>query len=192
MRKIITASSALALLGLATAFAPAASAQGTAEMCNPVLDSSNEAVLAAASGSLVLHSGSVPCPPQVTAAPPAPAPAPAPAPSLADSVYFVFFDFDRSTITPAAQDIINTVVSDFRRNNAAGVSVVGHTDTSGAPAYNQRLSERRATAVRDALVRGGVPANAVTTAGRGEEQPLIATGDGVREPSNRRAEIRFR
>lgn len=192
MRKIITASSALALLGLATAFAPAANAQEAEEICNPVLDTTGETVFATVSGEAVIHTGSFPCPPQAEPVAAAPAPAPAPAPSLADSVYFVFFDFDRANITPAAQDIVNTVVTDYRANQAEGVNVVGHTDTSGPPAYNQRLSERRATAVREALVRSGVPGGSVDTTGVGETQPLIATGDGVREPSNRRAEIRFR
>jgi OmpA-OmpF porin, OOP family len=192
MRNIITASSAFALLAFATAFSPAAQAQGTAELCNPVVDSTGDPVNSVGSNRLVIHNGTVPCPPQVTAAPAAPVPAPAPAPNLADSVYFTFFDFDRATITPAAQDIVNTVIADFRRNQANGVNVVGHTDTSGPPQYNQRLSERRATAVRDALVRGGIPTGTVSTSGLGETQPLIATGDGVREPSNRRAEIRFR
>ncbi|HSK39203.1 MAG TPA: OmpA family protein [Arenibaculum sp.] len=190
MRKIITASSALALLGFATAFSPAANAQGAEEICNPVLDSTGDPVIATLGGDVVIHNGSFPCPPQ--AEPVTAAPAPAPAPSLADSVYFVFFDFDRANITPAAQDIVNTVVTDYRSNQAQGVNVVGHTDTSGPAAYNQRLSERRATAVREALVRSGVPGDTVDTSGVGETQPLIATGDGVREPSNRRAEIRFR
>ena len=121
----------------------------------------------------------------------APAAAVPPAAPLANAVYFVFFDFDKSAITPAAQDILNTVVSDARRTNASRLNVVGHTDTSGSPAYNQALSERRASAVREALVQRGVPAGQIATRGVGESQPLIATGDGVREPSNRRAEVRF-
>jgi OOP family OmpA-OmpF porin len=196
VRKLFTASSAFALVALATIAAAPASAQtvDAQQFCNPVIDSTGDSVVAAVTPGVVRHLGTVPCPPQAAAATPAPAPAPAPAPQqrVQDSVYFVFFDFDRANITPAAQDIINTVIADFRRNRAAGVNVVGHTDTSGSPAYNQRLSDRRASAVRDSLVRGGVPTGVIQTAGRGESQPLIATGDGVREPSNRRAEIRFR
>ena len=194
-RKLILASTAFALVAFATAFGAApASAQTAATLCNPLLDSSSKPVFPGANPNTpVTHNFTVPCPPaatpQVTQAVP---PAPPAQPRVQDSVYFVFFDFDRANITPAAQDIINTVVADFRRNNAAGVNVVGHTDTSGSPRYNQRLSERRATAVRDSLTRGGIPGGVIATSGRGESQPLIATGDGVREPSNRRAEIRVR
>ncbi|WP_328703039.1 OmpA family protein [Arenibaculum pallidiluteum] len=193
-RNFNLASSAFALVALATAFGAApASAQTAATVCNPLLDSSSNPVFpGSATPGPVIHSFTVPCPPVAAAVAPAPAPAPAPQQRVQDSVYFVFFDFDRSNITPAAQDIINTVIADFRRNNAAGVNVVGHTDTSGSTRYNQRLSERRASSVRDSLVRGGVPTGVIATSGRGESQPLIATGDGVREPSNRRAEIRFR
>jgi len=195
-RNLILASSAFALVALATAFGAApASAQTAATVCNPLLDSSSKPVFPGTGGpGPVIHNYTAPCPPAATPAPATPAPTPAPQAQqrVQDSVYFVFFDFDRSNITPAAQDIINTVIADFRRNNAGGVNVVGHTDTSGSPRYNQRLSERRATAVRDSLVRGGVPTGVIATSGLGESQPLIATGDGVREPSNRRAEIRFR
>jgi outer membrane protein OmpA-like peptidoglycan-associated protein len=51
------------------------------------------------------------------------------------------------------------------------------------------LSLRRANAVKDSLVREGVPASAITVIGRGESNPLVPTGDGVREPQNRRVEI---
>ena len=65
----------------------------------------------------------------------------------------------------------------------------GHTDTSGPEAYNMALSLRRANAVKDALVRNGVPAQAITVIGRGEQGLLVQTADGVREPQNRRVEI---
>lgn len=112
--------------------------------------------------------------------------------SEAAAVYFVFFDFDSAAITDAGRTIIAQVVSDFRAGTYQGINVVGHTDTVGSPAYNQRLSERRAAAVRQALVASGVPGNAISTSGVGERQLLVQTPDGVREPSNRRAEIRFR
>lgn len=109
----------------------------------------------------------------------------------ADAVYFVFFDFDRFNITSAAAAILDQVVADYNLGVVDGISVVGHTDRAGPASYNQALSERRAASVRDALVARGVPANRITTAGLGETQPLVPTPDGVREPSNRRAEIRF-
>ena len=69
------------------------------------------------------------------------------------------------------------------------IAVTGHTDTSGAPAYNMALSLRRANAVKDALVREGIPASVIAVTGRGETQLLVQTGDNVKEPQNRRVEI---
>lgn len=66
----------------------------------------------------------------------------------------------------------------------------GHTDTSGSAIYNEDLSERRATAVKDALVLQGIPADSITTVGKGKTDPLVPTEDGVREPQNRRVEIK--
>jgi OOP family OmpA-OmpF porin len=184
----IAASGVFAFLAMSVVAPASVLAQSAQVKCNTVVDSTGKPVIAA-NNIAVLHAGSYDCPP-----PPAAVTAPAvvpPAAPLANAVYFVFFDFDKSAITPAAQDILNTVVSDARRTSASRLNVVGHTDTSGSPAYNQALSERRATAVREALVQRGVPAGQITTRGVGESQPLIATGDGVREPSNRRAEVRF-
>jgi OOP family OmpA-OmpF porin len=185
----IAASGVFAFLAMSVVAPASVMAQSAPVKCNTVVDSTGKPVIAANNTS-VLHAGSYDCPPPPAAAV-APAAAVPPAAPLANAVYFVFFDFDKSAITPAAQDILNTVVSDARRTSASRLNVVGHTDTSGSPAYNQGLSERRASAVREALVQRGVPSGQITTRGVGESQPLIATGDGVREPSNRRAEVRF-
>lgn len=106
----------------------------------------------------------------------------------AAEVYFVFFDFDSSVLTSAGQAIIDNVVADYP---GGIVNVVGFTDTSGSPAYNQALSERRADAVSGALVAGGISGANIVTSGLGETNLLVQTPDGVREPSNRRAEITF-
>ena len=66
---------------------------------------------------------------------------------------------------------------------------MGHADTVGSTAYNQGLSEARANRVADELIARGVPAGAMTLAGRSENQPAVDTGDNVREPQNRRVEI---
>ena len=75
--------------------------------------------------------------------------------------------------------------------SAPAISIVGHADRSGSDAYNIRLSQRRAAAVGQALAAGGVPSDTISTSGVGESQPLVPTPDGVREPSNRRAEIQI-
>jgi len=123
--------------------------------------------------------------------PPPPVAAPAPAPA-APKTYLVFFDFDKSDITPEAARIIQQAADDAKRGNVRLIVATGHADRSGQPAYNQRLSERRAAAVKSALVRNGVAENTIQTAGRGENENLVPTADGVREPRNRRVEIVFR
>jgi outer membrane protein OmpA-like peptidoglycan-associated protein len=118
--------------------------------------------------------------------------APAAAPMAAPRTYLVFFDFDRSDITPEAATIIRQAAQDAQRGNVRVVVVTGHADRSGPTDYNQRLSERRANAVRSALVREGVANGTIQTSGRGENDNLVQTPDGVREPRNRRVEIVFR
>ena len=69
------------------------------------------------------------------------------------------------------------------------VQVIGHTDTSGSKAFNQKLSERRAQTVAGALTQAGVPQSAMTVTGVGQNDLKVPTPDGVREPQNRRTEI---
>ena len=85
--------------------------------------------------------------------------------------------------------MISDAANYARAGNATRVVVVGHTDTSGAPAYNVNLSERRAKAVADALVGSGVSQTALSVDFKGETAPAVATGDGVKEPLNRRGTI---
>lgn len=107
--------------------------------------------------------------------------------------YVVYFGFDQSNITSAAQAVIDDVVDALKAYAQPLVSIVGHTDTSGSFAYNQALSERRATAVESAITARasseGVSIGSITKAGRSELDLAVATGDGVREPRNRRATI---
>lgn len=126
---------------------------------------------------------------------PMPTPAPAPAPVAQPMVpavpqtYMVFFDWNQSTLTPEAQRILATMAADYRKGQPVRVNVTGHADTSGPTAYNQKLSMRRAQAVRDELVRNGVPDGNIGVRGAGEKELLVPTADGVREAQNRRAEI---
>jgi opacity protein-like surface antigen len=103
--------------------------------------------------------------------------------------YRVFFAFDRADLSEADRQIITQAVEGYRRTGTARITVTGHTDTSGSAAYNLELSRRRAEAVAGELVRQGVPATEIATVGRGEEDLLVPTADGVREPRNRRVEI---
>lgn len=120
--------------------------------------------------------------------PPPPQPAPPP-PAAQASSFMVFFDWDRSDLSGQAQNTIQQAANTYKSTGAARITATGHADRSGPENYNMALSLRRANAVKDALVRDGVPAGAISVIGRGETQPLVPTADGVREPQNRRVEI---
>jgi outer membrane protein OmpA-like peptidoglycan-associated protein len=127
--------------------------------------------------------------PMVAQPPPPPAPvAPVPVPA-APRNYLVFFDHNSAQLTDAGRGILRTAADNARAGRATRVTATGHADASGADAYNQQLSVRRADAVRAELVRLGIPPDQISTAGRGERDPLVQTRDGVREPQNRRVEI---
>lgn len=103
--------------------------------------------------------------------------------------FAVYFGFDRTNLTDRARATLDEVVSAVSSMGATSLSVVGHTDTVGSATYNQNLSERRARRVAEGLVNRGIPADAMTLAGRGERDLAVPTGNNVREPQNRRVEI---
>jgi OOP family OmpA-OmpF porin len=122
--------------------------------------------------------------------PPAPPPAPtAPPPPPVPQKFLVFFDFDRSNLRDDAQRIVTEAADYAKKNGKAVIRATGHADTSGTPAYNLGLSERRANAVKAALAKMGFKPGEVIVSFKGESEPLVATGDGVKEPQNRRVEI---
>ncbi len=119
-------------------------------------------------------------------------PPPPPPPQVQAPSFMVFFDWDRSNLSAQALSTIKQAAGVYKTKGSARITATGHTDRSGPEAYNMALSLRRANAVKDALVREGVPATAITVIGKGESQPLVPTADGVREPQNRRVEIVLR
>ena len=118
-----------------------------------------------------------------------PAAPPPPPPMVAPPSFMVFFDWDRANLSEQALTTIRQAANAYKQKGNARVTATGHTDTSGTEAYNMALSLRRANAVKDALVREGVPATAIAVVGRGEQGLLVQTGPNVREPQNRRVEI---
>ena len=96
---------------------------------------------------------------------------------------------DRSNLSDQALNTIRQAAGAYKTKGSARITATGHTDTSGPANYNMALSLRRANAVKDALVRDGVPATAISVVGKGETDLLVPTGDGVREPQNRRVVI---
>lgn len=103
--------------------------------------------------------------------------------------FIVFFGFNKSNLTADAQKVVAEAAATAVQLNAGQVVVIGHADTVGSPKYNIELSERRAETVRDELIRQGVNGERIATSGRGESDPMVPTGDNVREPQNRRASI---
>jgi len=124
-------------------------------------------------------------PTPVVAAPPAPPPA-AVAPSK--QMFIVFFEFDKSSLTPDGRKVVDAAAAAFKAGKRS-VAIAGYTDLAGTQQYNLALSKRRADTVKAALVRDGVPASAIDEAWHGKENPRVPTADGVREPQNRRVEI---
>ncbi len=123
---------------------------------------------------------------------PAPAPkvaAAPPPPAAVSRDFLVFFDWDQAFITPTAAEIIAAAAENASRGNVTLIEATGHADTSGSKNYNMRLSERRAIAVREALIARGVPANEIKIFWKGESDPLVPTPDGIREAQNRRVQI---
>lgn len=110
-------------------------------------------------------------------------------PPVAAKTFIVFFNFDRSDLTPEAQAVVAEAAAAFASTGSVSIAVVGHTDTVGSAAYNLPLSQRRAASVKAGLVANGVPGDVISTDGRGFSEPLVATGPGVKEPQNRRATI---
>ena len=105
--------------------------------------------------------------------------------------FMVFFDWDSSRLTDTSASVISQAAAAYKSRGSANITTTGNTDTSGPDGYNMALSLRRANVVKDALVRQGVPATAITVIGKGESVLLVQTADGVREPQNRRVEIAF-
>src|SRR6185437_3618127 len=130
-------------------------------------------------------------PSEPEAAPAAYVPPPVVAPAPAPKSYLVFFDFNKSDLTPQARDIVDTAAKNASANKVTQLTVTGHTDTVGSDAYNMRLSRRRAESVAAQLEKDGVASSEISIVAKGKRDLLVPTTDGVREPQNRRVQIVF-
>lgn len=101
----------------------------------------------------------------------------------------VYFDYDSSDIKPEGASLIAAHAQWLVKNPGAKVRLEGHTDERGSPEYNIGLGERRAQAVRRALMLQGVPEAQLTTVSYGEERPAAAGSDESAWAQNRRVEI---
>jgi outer membrane protein OmpA-like peptidoglycan-associated protein len=103
--------------------------------------------------------------------------------------FMLFFANDRATLSPDGQAVVREAAAAARANPDARVMVAGHADTTGKSAYNRVLSQKRAEAVRDELLKDGLNQASIAVVGRGEDALLVSTRDDAHEPKNRRVEI---
>ena len=133
-----------------------------------------------------------PAPAPVAAPAPAPAPAaPAPAAAASKVTYAAdaFFDFDKSVLKPEGKAKMDDLVSKVKGINLEVIIAVGHTDSVGGDAYNQKLSVARSEAVKAYLVSKGIEKNRIYTEGKGEKQPVADNKTTEGRAKNRRVEI---
>ena len=201
-------------LGMALGCAMALAAGSAFANVTPNLQDGSGRAVKDGSGACVVTQGQVlpecagtkaaPAAPAAPAEPAKPAtPAPAkpaepskPAPSsVRQSVVIqadALFDFDKSVVRPDGKKSIDDALSKISGVDLEMVIATGHTDSIGTDAYNQRLSERRAQAVKDYLVSKGIPASKVTTIGKGESQPVATNKTKEGRQKNRRVDIEFK
>ena len=134
--------------------------------------------------------------PAPVAAPAAPAPAPAPAPVVAapatEKVSFAadaFFDFDKTALKPEGKAKLDDLADKVKGLNLEVVIGVGHTDSVGSDAYNDKLSVKRSEAVKAYLADKGIDASKIYTEGKGEKQPVADNKSADGRAQNRRVEI---
>ena len=125
----------------------------------------------------------------VTAPPPPPA-APVPPPAPEQLTLRINFDTDKATIRPADAAELQKAVAFVQRHPGRRIAIVGHTDNVGNPTHNQRLSERRAAAVKDYLLQHGVSGGErLTTVGYGQTRPIADNATATGRAQNRRVEL---
>lgn len=105
--------------------------------------------------------------------------------------FIVFFEWNKSDITPEAASILDNAVTQYQSCGNAQVMLAGYTDTSGSPKYNVGLSQRRADSVKAYMVSRSIPDGVISTEAFGETNLRVQTADGVREVQNRRVEITY-
>ncbi len=171
---------------------------GTNELCWRDANWTPATAAAGCDGAIVAPKAApAPAPAPAPAAAPAPAPkaaapAPAPAPAAATKVTYAadaFFDFDKSVLKAEGKAKLDDLVGKVKGINLEVIIAVGHTDSVGADAYNQKLSVKRADAVKAYLVTKGIEKNRVYTEGKGEKQPVADNKTSAGRSKNRRVEI---
>lgn len=136
-----------------------------------------------------------PAPAKVAAPEPAPVAAvvaPKPAPKSISLDAMTLFDVNSSNLRSTAKVKLGSALSEMTSTKASeSIAITGHADNSGSNSFNQALSEKRAQGVADYLIGKGVPANVITTTGKGEADPVASNDTAEGRAKNRRVEIDF-
>ncbi|MET3132210.1 OOP family OmpA-OmpF porin [Oxalobacteraceae bacterium GrIS 1.11] len=140
-------------------------------------------------GKCVAPAAPVQAPAPATPVTPTPMPAPAPVSEKVSFAADAFFDFDKAVLKPEGKSKLDEMTSKLGDINLEVIIAVGHTDSVGTDAYNQKLSIRRAEAVKAYLVSKGIETNRVYTEGKGEKQPVADNKSAAGRAKNRRVEI---
>ena len=159
--------------------------QGMAGLTNSAID---WGVGAGVAFTFAVPSFAQPAPPPP---PPAPAPAPPPVVPMKEKIVLrgVHFDFNKANIRDDAKPILDQAVATLKEHGSIAITVVGHTDSVGSDDYNEKLSLRRASAVRDYLAAAGVDASRMTVEGKGESSPVASNDTADGRAQNRRVEL---
>lgn len=100
-----------------------------------------------------------------------------------------YFDFDKATLTPEGERRLDALAARIQALSLEVIVATGHADWTGSDPYNQRLSERRASAVKRYLAQKGVPNGRMFTEGKGEKQPVASNATREGRAQNRRVEV---
>ncbi|MGI9437366.1 MAG: OmpA family protein [Geminicoccaceae bacterium] len=177
-----------AAIGEATAHDAAAD---DGRLCNPVHDR-GKSPLITSDGRFVIHGNTFDCPkaePVVAAAAPAPEPVPVEPVVLASISSDVAFDLNKAELKPSFYGTLDQIITSLNESPETRFDIIGHADSTGEESYNQDLSERRAAAVADYLVRGGIAPGRFTASGRGELDPVASNKTREGRAQNRRVDI---
>ena len=142
------------------------------------------AIVGGVAGYLICKDEPAPAPP--VAPPPAPKPAPAPAKIILNGVQF---DFNKAVIKAEYNPVLDAAASALQKQGDKKVMITGYTCSMGPDAYNQKLSEKRAAAVKAYLVDKGISASRLMTSGGGESKPVADNATKAGREMNRRAEL---
>jgi len=153
------------------------------EMAGAIVGS---AITGALIGAILGHAA---CDPLKERPAPPPPPPPPPAPEKIGTLRGAHFAFDSAELSSEGQRALQAAIDRLRREPTLRVTVEGYTDSVGSDAYNIRLSERRALAVKDYLVRQGIEAARITARGFGKANPVASNATEAGRAENRRVEL---